>query len=385
MDFSLNEEQRIVQEQARRFCENEIRPTMEQDEKNHTFRPELVKKMGDLGFFGCCIPEEYGGNGMGFLESVLMTEQAAMVSPSWRLPFNLQNIGPAVTVNQFGTKEQKEKYIPGWVSGEKIGFFAITEPNVGSDVSSIRLSAKDACDHWVLNGQKMWISNAPVGDYGLVYACTDREARNKGLSCFVVDIKNTPGLITTAIETKLGLYSSPTGEIVFEDARIPKDCILGKPGDGFAICMWMLGNTRISCAAGALGVGGACVDLAIKYANERSQFGQPVSKFQLVQGQIAEMVAEHQASQLLVYNAAFLKDKGLPSQLQTSIAKYYATESAVRAANEAMKIYGAYGFSTEYPIERFYRDVKSFQMVEGTTNIQKLIIGGIACGHSPNR
>ena len=385
MDFLLNEEQRMVQEQARRFAENEIRPIMEDDEKHHRFRPEIVKKMGDLGFFGCCLPEEYGGNGMGYVESALMTEQLAKVSPSWRLPFNLQNIGPAITVNEFGTPEQKEKYIPGWVEGTKIGFFAISEPNTGSDVASIKLSAKDTGDHWLLNGQKMWISNAPVGDYGLVYASTDREKKNKGMSCFVVDLKNTKGVSTTAIETKLGLYSSPTGEIVFDDAAVPKDCMLGEPGDGFKICMWMLNNTRISCAAGALGAGGACVDLAIKYANERTQFGQPVSKFQLVQAQIAEMVAEHQAAQLLVYNAAFLKDRGLPSQLQTSVAKYFASESAVKAANEAMKIFGSYGFSTEYPIERFYRDVKSFQMVEGTTNIQKIIIGGIACGHSPNR
>jgi glutaryl-CoA dehydrogenase (non-decarboxylating) len=385
MDFLLTEEQRMVQEQARRFAENEIRPIMEEDEKHHRFRPEIVKKMGDLGFFGCCLPEEYGGNGMGYVESVLMTEQLAMVSPSWRLPPNLQNIGPAVTVNEFGTPEQKEKYIPGWVEGTKIGFFALSEPNTGSDVSSIKLYAKDAGDHWVLNGQKMWISNAPVGDYGLVYASTDREKKAKGLSCFIVDLKNTRGVSTTAIETKLGLHSSPTGEVIFDEAVVPKDCMLGEPGDGFKICMWMLNNTRISCAAGALGVGGACLDLAIKYANERTQFGQPVSKFQLIQAQIADMVAEHQAARLLVYNAAFLKDRGLPNQLQTSVAKYFASEAAVKAANEAMKIFGSYGFSTEYPIERFYRDVKSFQMVEGTTNIQKIIIGGIACGHSPNR
>jgi len=175
MDFSLTEEQRMVQEQARRFAEKEIRPTLEEDEKNHAFRPELVRKMGVLGFFGCSIPEEYGGNGVGFMESVLMTEQLARVSPSWRLPFNMQNIGPAMTVNQFGTEEQRRAFIPGWVSGEKMGFFAITEPNAGSDVSSIKVTARDMGDHWLLNGQKMWITNASVGDVGLVYACTDRE------------------------------------------------------------------------------------------------------------------------------------------------------------------------------------------------------------------
>jgi glutaryl-CoA dehydrogenase (non-decarboxylating) len=385
MIFELTEEQRIVQEQARRFAENEIRPTMEEDEKNHVFRPERVRMMGELGFFGCALPEEYGGNGMGFLESVLIGEQIAKVSPSWRLPFNMQNLGPAVTVNRFGTEEQKQAYIPGWVAGEKMGFFAITEPNSGSDVVSMKTTAKDMGDHWELNGQKMWISNASVGDVGLVYAVTDREKKYKGLSCFIVRLKETPGITTKAIETKLGLRCAPTGEIVFDGAKIPKDAVLGAVGEGFPICMWMLNNTRLGCTAGALGVAGACVELAIQYANERTQFGQPISKFQMIQAQIAEMVAEHEAAQLLAYRAAYLKDQGKPNQYQTSIAKLYASEAAVHAANEAMKIFGSFGFSTEYPIERYYRDAKSLQVVEGTSNIQKTIIAGIACGHQANR
>jgi glutaryl-CoA dehydrogenase (non-decarboxylating) len=385
MVFELDEVQRIVKEQARRFAENEIRPTMEDEEKGHVFRPDRVRQMGELGFFGCSLPEEYGGNGMGFLESVLMTEQVAKVSPSWRLPFNMQNIGPAVTVDQFGTDEQKRSLIPGWVSGEKIGFFAITEPNSGSDVAGMQTTAKEVGDDWELNGRKTWISNASVGDVGLVYAYTDRAKKYKGMTCFIVDLKNTPGITTRAIETKLGLHCAPTGEILFEGARIPKESVLGNIGDGFNVCMWMLNNTRLSCAAGALGVAGACVELAVKYANERTQFGQPISKFQLIQAQIAEMVAEHQAARLLVYQAAYLKDQEKPNQMQTSVAKLFASEAAVRAANEAMKIFGSYGFSSEYPIERYYRDAKSLQIVEGTSNIQKLIIGGIACGHQPNR
>jgi glutaryl-CoA dehydrogenase (non-decarboxylating) len=385
MILELNEEQRMVQEQARRFAEKEIAPTMEQDEKEHRFRPELVKKMGELGFLGCAIPEEYGGNGMGFLESVIMAEQIAKVSPSWRLPFNMQNLGPALTVNEFGTEEQKQKYIPGWVSGEKLGFFAITEPNTGSDVSSMKTTAKDKGDHWEINGQKMWISNASVGDYGLLYAVTDKEKKYKGITAFIVHLKDNPGITARAIETKLGLHCAPTGEIVFDAVKLPKDAILGEVGQGFNICMFQLNNTRLGCAAGGLGAAGACVDLAIKYANERTQFGQPISKFQMVQAQIAEMVAEHYAAQLLVYQAAYYKDQGKANQLQTSVAKYYASEAAVHAANEAMKIFGSYGFSTEYPIERYYRDVKSLQVVEGTTNVQKMIIAGIACGHQQNR
>ncbi|MDY0040696.1 MAG: acyl-CoA dehydrogenase family protein [Desulforhabdus sp.] len=385
MIFELNEEQRIVQEQARRFAEKEIQPTLEGDEKAHLFRPERVRQMGELGFFGCGIPEPYGGNGMGFFESVLIAEQIARVSPSWRLSFNMQNLGPALTVNQFGTEEQKRRSIPGWVSGEKLGFFAITEPDAGSDVSGMKTVAKDGGDHWLLDGRKTWISNAPVGDVGLVYACTDREQKHRGITCFIVDLKNTPGISTRAIENKLGLHCAPTGEIIFEGAIVSKDMVVGRLGEGFKICMWMLGNTRLGCAAGALGVAGACVDLSIKYANERTQFEQPISKFQMVQAQIAEMVAEHEAAQLLVYRAAYLKDRGKSSQMQTSVAKLFASEAAVHAANEAMKIFGSYGFSSEYPIERYYRDAKSLQIVEGTSNIQKLIIAGIACGHQPNR
>lgn len=385
MHFELTEEQKIIQNTARKFAEKEILPTLEEDEKNHRFKTEIVKKMAELGFFGCAIPEEYGGTGMGFLESVLITEQIAKVSASWRLPMNMQNIGPAVTVNKFGTPEQKEKYIPGWVNGESLGFFAITEPNAGSDVASMTTSATDKGDYWELNGQKMWISNASVGDWGLLYAYTDKSKKYRGMSCFIVNLKNTPGISTRAIEDKLGLACSPTGEIVLEGAKVPKDALLGKEGDGFKICMWMLNNTRISCAAGALGVAGAAIDAAIKYANERFQFGKKIGEHQMIQAQIAEMVAEHEAAKLLVYRAAWLKDQDLPNQFETSVGKLVASESAVHAANEAMKILGSYGYSKEYPVERYYRDCKSLQVVEGTTNIQKLIISRIALGDAENR
>ncbi|RMG91251.1 MAG: acyl-CoA dehydrogenase [Candidatus Dadabacteria bacterium] len=385
MIFELTPEQKMVQEQARRFAENEIKPYVEKEEAEHAFPLERVRKMAELGFFGCGIDEKYGGNGMGLLESVLLAEQIAKVSPSWRLPFNMQNLGPALTVQKFGTEEQKEKYIPGWVSGEKIGFFAITEPNSGSDVASMKTTATDKGDHWELNGTKTWISNAHVGDVGLVYAYTDRSKKYQGMTCFLVDLKNTEGITTRGIETKLGLHCAPTGEIYFDGAKIPKDSVLGQVGEGFKICMWQLNNTRLGCAAGALGCAGGLLDLAIQYANERTQFGKPIGEFQMIQSTIAELVAEHHAAQLLVYRAAYLKDKGLPNQFETSIAKYYSAEAAVHAANEVMKIYGSWGYSTEYPVERYFRDAKSYQVVEGTSNIQKLIISGIALGKAPNR
>jgi len=385
MDFGLTEEQRMMQEMGKDFARKEILPTLKEDEANHRFRPELVRKMGALGFFGCALPEEYGGNHFGFLESVIIAEQIAKVSASWRLPFNMQNIGPAVTVNKFGTEEQKRRFIPKWVSGDAIGFFAITEPNSGSDVASMRTTATDRGDHWELNGQKMWISNAPVGDWGLVYAFTDRSKKYKGMTCFIVNLKENEGIVTAPIETKLGLHCSPTGEIAFNSAKIPKDSVLGEVGMGFQICMWQLNNTRISSAAGAIGIAGGAIEAAIGYANERTQFGQKIGSYQMIQAQIADMVAEHEAAQLLVYRAAWLKDQGLPNQQQTSIAKLFASEAAVRVASETMKIFGSYGFSTEYPAERFLRDAQSLRVVEGTSNIQKTIIAGISLGNAQNR
>lgn len=385
MNFALTDEQKMMQDVARDFAQKEILPTLKDDEANHRFRPELVKKMADLGFFGCALPEEYGGNGCGFLESVIIAEQLAMVSGSSRLPLNMQNIGPAITVNQFGTREQKEHFIPAWVSAESYGFFAITEPNSGSDVVSMGTTATDRGDHWELNGQKMWISNAHLGDYGLVYAMTDKSLKYKGMTCFIVNLKGNDGIVTAPIETKLGLHCAPTGEISFSQARIPKDSVLGEVGQGFQICMWQLNNTRISCAAGALGIGGAAVEASIGYANERTQFGKKIGSYQMIQAQIAEMVAEHEAAKLLVYQAAWLKDQGLPNQFQTSMAKLFASEVAVKAASDAMKIFGSYGFSTEYPAERILRDSMSLRTVEGTSNIQKTIIAGFALGDVPNR
>ncbi len=385
MNFELTEEQRLIQDTAHRFALEDIAPTLEEEERRHEFRADRVARMGGLGFFSCALPEALGGSGMGFMESVLMAEQIASVSASWRLPFNMQNLGPALTVAKFGTEAQKMKYVPGWVAGTQLGFFAMTEPNTGSDVASMKTHALDRGDHWEVHGNKIWISQAHVGDAGLLYAYTDRSKGNKGITAFLIEPKRMKGCTARAIETKLGLHCAPTGELVFEGMQVPKENVLGKPGEGFRICMWQLNQTRLGCAAGALGVAGGALDLAIRYANERTQFGKPISQHQMIQAQIAEMVVEHHAAQMLVYRAAWLKDQGKPSQYETSVAKLAASEAAVHAANECMKIFGSYGFSTEYPAERFYRDAKSLQVVEGTSNIQKIIISGMACGHTPNR
>ena len=385
MDFELSEQQRLIQDTARRFAAEQIAPTLEQEEAGHEFRPDRVAKMGELGMFSCALPEELGGSGMGYMESVLMAEQIAKISASWRLPFNMQNLGPALTVAKFGSDAQKKKYVPGWVAGTQLGFFAMTESNTGSDVASMKTHAIDKGDHWEVHGTKMWISQAHVGDAGLLYAYTDRAMGNKGMTAFIIEPKNWKGCTARAIETKLGLKCAPTGEFAFDGMKVPKENVLGQPGDGFRICMWQLNQTRIGCAAGALGVAGGALDIAIQYANERTQFGRPISQHQMVMAQIAEMTVEHQAAQMLVYRAAWLKDNGKPNQFETSVAKFAASEAAVHAANECMNIYGSFGFSTEYPAERFYRDAKSLQVVEGTSNIQKIIISGMACGTTPNR
>lgn len=379
MDFGLTPEHEEMRRMARNFAEKRIAPTMEEDEKEHRFRRELVKEMADQGFFACIAPEKYGGLEEGHLAASIMTEEIAAVSPSWGLPFNLQMIAIQPVLLAFGTEEQCEKHIPPLISAEKLGCFAITEANSGSDVASMKSQAVETEDGWTLNGSKMWISGIPVADVGIVFAYTDREKKHRGISAFMVDM-HAEGLEQRAIETKLGLYCAPTGEIIFQDVKVPKDSLVGEPGAGFKICMSMLDNTRLSSASRAVGVARACFDHSVRYAQEREQFGVPIGQHQMIQQQLADMYVDHEAARLLVYRAAWIKDQGQRNTLQVSMAKYFASEVAVRAANEAVKIFGSYGFSSEYPVERFYRDAKSYQIVEGTSNIQKMIIGQYALG-----
>ena len=379
MDFKLTEEQEAMREMAKNFAEKKIAPTFEEDEKEHKFRREIVKEMARLGFFGCISPEKYGGNESGYLAASVMTEEIARISPSWGLPFNLQMNSIQSVLLNFGTEEQRQRWIPKLINADLLGCFAITEANTGSDVASMKSTAVETEGGFVLNGTKMWISGIPVADLGIVYVYTDKAAKHRGMSAFIVDM-HLPGVTQKAIESKLGLFCAPTGEIIFEDVKIPKDCLVGQKGDGFKICMAMLDNTRLSSASRAVGVARACLEHSVRYANEREQFGQPIANFQMIQEQIAEMYVEEQAARLLVYRAACNRDLGQRNTIEVSCAKYYAAEVAVKAANQAVKIFGSYGFSTEYPVERFYRDAKSYQIVEGTSNIQKMIIARNALG-----
>jgi len=376
MNFDLNDDLREMQRMAKNFAENEIAPHMEEDEKKHHFRIEILKKMADLGFFGCIIPEEYGGTNFGYLASAIITEEIARISASWGLPFNMQTTGPGLTILRWGTEEQKQTYIPALVSAEKLGCFAITEPDSGSDVVSMRTTATRTDGGYLLNGSKTWISNAHVADVGIVFAHTDRSLGHRGMTAFIVDMKNTEGLTTKAIETKLGLHCAPTGEVFFDNAFVPETCVLGKVGEGFKVCMTLLDNTRLSCATRSVGVARRALELSIDYAINRKQGGRRIADYQMIQSDLAMMHAEEQAARLLVWKAAWEKDQDrwTRNTLSVSTAKFYAAEVANKAVSAGMKIFGSYGFSTEYPMERLYRDAKSYQVVEGTHNIQKLII-----------
>ena len=378
MDFELSDELIAVRDLAREFAEKEIAPTAAKDDKEQNFRGDLVRKMGELGFYGTMIPEAYGGSALGFLAMVLITEEIARVHSAMRVAINMQ-IGPALTLLQFGSEEQKKKFIPGLVSGETIGCFAITEADAGSDVAGMRTTATRKGDDYLINGNKIWISNGPVTNGGLVYAYTDRTQKHRGMSAFYGDWSG-PGLARKPLET-MGAHCSPLGELTFDNFPIPVANRLGNEGDGFKICMWQLNQTRLNCAAGALGVARAAKEAAVNYCNQRSQFGQKIGEFQMNQDMIAQMIAHEEAARLLVYRAAWLADQQKPNNLETSIGKYCAAEAANYAADAAMKILGAYGYSTEFPVERYYRDAKSYQIVEGSSNVQKMIIAQDALGY----
>jgi glutaryl-CoA dehydrogenase (non-decarboxylating) len=376
MDFTLSEELQMLRDMARDFAAEKIAPFADEwDEKHYFPYEEAMKPMGDLGFFGTVIPEEFGGNQMGWLAAMILTEEIARASSSLRVQINMQALGCAFTIFRYGTDELKKKYISKLVSAEYIGGFAITEPNAGSDVMAMKSTAEDKGDHWLINGGKTWISNATTADVLIFYAYTDKEAKGRGLSAFVIEPKNFNGITTTDLD-KMGSRSSPTGEIILENTKVPKGNILGKPGDGAKIVFGSLNQTRLSAAAGGIGLAQACLDAATSYCKQRVQFGTPIGNFQMNQDMIAQVACELEAARLMVYKAACQKDKGeLGNTLEVAMAKYLAGEIAVKASQVAMKILGAYGYSTEYPVARYYRDAPTYQLVEGSTNVCKMITG----------
>jgi glutaryl-CoA dehydrogenase (non-decarboxylating) len=380
MDFELTDEQRAFKKTAQEFAKKEISPLVNEDEKSHRFQRELLLKMGSLGFFGCPLPEEYGGSNSGFLSHALVTEEVAKVSGSLRAAFNMQTMGTAREILQYGSVEQKRKYIPKLISAEWLGCIGITEPNAGSDVAAMQSVAGKEGDHYLLNGTKTWITYAPVADVGVIYAYTDRSKKHKGISAFIVELKSR-GITTRSIEEKMGWYACPTGEIVFVDVMIPEANLIGKEGDGFTYLMGSLNNTRLTAAAGAVGVCQGLIDETIRYAQEREQFGEAIGKFQMIQEQIACMIVETEAARLLTYRCAWQKDRGDANTLETSMAKLYSCDVASRISDMALQILGSYGYSGEYPVERYLRDAKLYPILEGSANIHKMIIALDALGY----
>jgi glutaryl-CoA dehydrogenase (non-decarboxylating) len=382
MDFEFSEEIKALQDVARKFTQNEIVPRVAEDDKNHVFQKDIITKMGELGFFGCPIPEEYGGSNLGFLAHTVVTEEISKASGSLRAAFNMQTMGTAREIFQFGTESQKKKYIPKLISAEHLGCVAITEANAGSDVASMKTKATKKGDKYILTGSKNWITYAQVADVGIVYAYTDPSIKYKGMSGFIVDMHSN-GISIGPTAQKMGWHACPTGEIYFEEVEVPEENLLGaEEGKGFEYAMVGLDNTRLTAAAGAVGASQGLIDEAIKYAKEREQFGRPIGKFQMVQEELARMIVETEAARLMTYRCAMQKDAGsVHNTLETSMAKYYSCDVASRVADGALRILGAYGYSSEYPVERLLRDAKLYQILEGSANIHKAIIATDALGY----
>src|SRR5437867_1486275 len=379
VDFDLTPEQLSVRKLAKDFADKEIAPGARERDRNETFPKDILAKMAPLGLLGGPVPEKYGGIGLDYVSHALVTEEIGRADSSVRTTLSVQISLVELTILKFGTEEQKQRWLPRLCKGELIGCFGLTEPEVGSDATKLRASARRESDGWVLRGRKMWISNGSVSNLALVFAQADPTEGHKGITAFVLE-RATQNYGSQALHGKLGLRSSDSSELILEDVCVPDKNRLGEVGDGFKIAMTALDSGRYSVAAGAVGVAQACIDASIAYATTRHAFGKPIAGHQLVQELIADMVVETEAARLLVWRAGDLKDKGKPNTRETSIAKLYASEAAQRAADNAIQIHGGYGFSDEFPVERYWRDARVNRLYEGTTQIQKLIIGRFATG-----
>ncbi len=373
MDFQLNDEQLHLKKTVREFAESEIAPhVMEWDEASQ-FPLATIKELGKLGLLGTIFPSEYGGAGMGYIEYVTAIEELSRVDGSVGIIVAAHTSLCSNHIFLAGNDEQKKKYIPKLATGEFIGAWGLTEPSSGSDAGSARMTATKSKGGWILNGTKTFITNGHYADVIVVLAVTDKTAHTHGLSAFALE-KDTKGFRAGKKENKLGLRASDTSELIFEDCFLPSECLLGKEGAGFIDAMRVLDGGRISIAALSLGMAEGAYESALKYSKERKQFGKAISEFQAIQWKLADMATEIEAAKLLTFRAAAMKDAGMKTTLESSMAKLYASEVAVKCANEGVQIHGGYGFIKDYPAEKFYRDVKLCTIGEGTSEIQRLVI-----------
>jgi alkylation response protein AidB-like acyl-CoA dehydrogenase len=379
MDFDYTPEQLAIRKHMREFAERNIVPVAQKNDRDCKFDWDVAKKIFAEGFLGCPVPEKYGGLGMDYIAYGLMTEEVNRVCSSTRTLFSVQTSLVALTILKWGTEEQKKFYLPKLCSGELIGCYGLTEPEAGSDAANQQTRAVKDGNDYILSGQKVWISCGSIAHYALVFATVDPKLGHKGITCFIVDTKSK-GFSAQPIKGKLGLRASDTSSLFLDEVRVPKENILGNVGEGFKVAMSALDNGRFSVAAGAVGLVQGCIDASTKYAMERRTFGVPIGEHQQVQAMIADMVADCEAGRLLYLRAAHLKNKGVRNTLETSIAKLFCGEAANRAAHNAVQIFGGYGYSDEYPVERYFRDAKVLNIYEGTREIQRLIIAQDALG-----
>ena len=377
MDFALTDEQELIRETARRFTDNEIVPAAKDNARRHHFDTDLVKKIADQGYLGAIVPREYGGAGLDYATYGLIVEEIGRGDSAMRTVVSVQTSLVCSAILRWGTEEQKQQYLPKLCSGEWLGCFGLTEPDTGSDAANQRTRARRDGDRWIINGAKMWISMGNHAKVALVFAQTDPELKHRGLAAFLVDT-DQPGYQPAVIEGKMGLHGSDTASIGLDDVVATE--MLGEVGDGFKVAMSALDSGRFSVAAGCVGICQGCVDESVAYAKEREQFSRPIASFQLVQAMLADMKVKADASRMLVWRSAWLKDQGKPNTLETSIAKLYATESAVECANTAIQVHGGAGYVDDHPVERWFRDVRVTTLYEGTSQIQKLIIGRALTG-----
>lgn len=380
MSFELTDEQRMVQASAAEFADREILPRIAKLDRERVLSREIMRGMAGMGMLGAPIPGEYGGGGLDFLALALICEEIERGDGAFRTLLSVHVGLNSLTLLRFGGEEQKRRWLAPQARGEKIACFGLTEPGAGSDVLAMGSSARPDGDRYVLNGQKTWISYANAADHFLVFAKTDRRAGHRGVSAFLLE-RSMPGLETRDIEHKMGVWAGSTGEIFMTDVEVPAANRLGAEGEGFKIAMYALDMGRFTVAAGAVGTIRAALDASVKYANERETFGRRIGRYQFVQEKIAGMVRGLETSRLLVYKAAWLKNKGVRNTLETSLAKWHATECAFEAADAAVQIHGAYGYSAEYPVERLFRNARAPLLYEGTTEIHKMIQAEHALGY----
>jgi len=379
MDFELTEEQKLIQRTAREFTDREVVERARENDRAGRFDLELVQKVAKQGYLGAIVPQTYGGAGLDYASYGLIVEEIGRGDSALRTVISVQTSLVCSSILKWGTEEQKHRYLPKLCSGEWLGCFGLTEPESGSDAASLRTRARRTDDGWVINGSKMWISLGNHARVALIFAQTDPEKGHRGLACFLVDT-DQEGFQPQEIKHKMGLHASDTAAISLNEVRVGPDDMLGGIGDGFKVAMSALDSGRFSVAAGCVGICHGCVQESVRYSQERIQFGRPIASFQLVQEMIAEMVLLRDAARLLVWRAAFLKDKGLPNTTETSIAKLYATEAAKQCADLAIQLHGGAGYVDDHPVERYYRDVRVTTLYEGTSQIQKLIIGRAMTG-----